>query len=72
LRDGNLPLVERNLIDFLRRTIPNIGGITAARKISVVVDESQLTAVASVTEPRPGKLYQGEPIQRPDGSHLYL
>jgi hypothetical protein len=37
-----------------------------------VVDESQLNAVAVVTEARPGELYQGEPIQRPDGSHLYL
>jgi galactonate dehydratase len=139
LRDGNLPLVERNLIDFLRSTIPNVGGITAHRKLAalceshgvamvphftapiataavvhalfaypgqamnevlrpalppylreayvlkegrmlrserpglgVVVDESQLNAVATITEARPGELYQGEPIQRPDGSHLYL
>ena len=139
LRDGNLPLVERNLIDFLRSTIPNVGGLTACRKLAalceahgvamvphftapiataavvhalfaypgqamnevyrpalppylreaymfregkmfrserpglgVVVDESQLNAVAVVTQARPGELYQGEPIQRPDGSHLYL
>lgn len=139
LRDGNLPLVERKLIDFLRSTIPNTGGITASRKLAslceahgvamvphftapiataavvhtlfaypgqamnevyrpalppylreaysfregkmyrsdrpglgVVVDEGQLNAVAAVTEARPGELYQGEPIRRPDGSHLYL
>jgi galactonate dehydratase len=139
LRDGNLPLVERELIDFLRSTIPNVGGITAFRKLGalceahgvamvphftapiataavvhalfayggqamnevlrpalppylkeayvlkdgkmyrnehpglgVVVDESRLTAVASITEARPPELYQGEPIRRPDGSHLYL
>lgn len=139
LRDGNLPLVERKLIDFLRSTIPNVGGITATRKLAalceshgvamvphftspiataavvhtlfaypgqamnevyrpalppylreayvfregrmfrsdrpglgVVVDEGQLNAVAAVTDARPGELYQGEPIQRPDGSHLYL
>jgi len=139
LRDGNLPLVERELIDFLRSTIPNVGGITAFRKLAAlceahgvtmvphftapiataavvhallasptqvmnevlrpalppylgeayihkdgkmyrndrpglgaVVDERQLTAVATITEARPPELYQGEPIQRPDGSHLYL
>jgi galactonate dehydratase len=138
-RDGNLPLVERNLIDFLRSTLPNVGGITAYRKLAalceahgvtmvphftapiataavvhalfaypgpamnevfrpalppylregyefkegkmfrserpglgVTVDERQLTAIAAITEARPGELYQGEPIQRPDGSHLYL
>ncbi|MEJ1963778.1 MAG: mandelate racemase/muconate lactonizing enzyme family protein [Gammaproteobacteria bacterium] len=139
LRDGNLPLVERELIDFLRSTIPNVGGITAYRKLAalceahgvamvphftapiataavvhalfaypgqamnetfqptlppylreayvfrdgkmyrsdrpglgVVVDESRLTAMAAITEARPPELYQGEPIRRPDGSHLYL
>ena len=138
-RDGNLPLVEHELIDFLRSSIPNVGGITAFRKnaalceahgvamvphftapiataavvhalfafpgqamnevfrptlppylreaysfkdgkmyrserpgLGVVVDESRLTAVATITEARPPELYQGEPIRRPDGSHLYL
>jgi galactonate dehydratase len=139
LRDGNLPLVEHELIDFLRSTIPNVGGITAFRKLAalceshgvamvphftapiataavvhalfaypgqamnevfrpalppylreayvfregrmfrserpglgVVVDESRLNAVATITDARPPELYQGEPIRRPDGSHLYL
>jgi hypothetical protein len=31
-----------------------------------------LTAVATITEARPAELYQGDPIRRPDGSHLYL
>jgi L-alanine-DL-glutamate epimerase-like enolase superfamily enzyme len=139
LRDGNLPLVEKELIDFLRSTIPNVGGISGFRKLAalceahgvamvphftppiataavvhallpfpgqamnevlrpalppylkeayihkegkmfrsdrpglgVVVDESQLNAVATISEPRPAELYQGEEVQRPDGSHLYL
>lgn len=139
LRDGNLPLVEKNLIDFLRSTIPNVGGVTGFRKLAalceahgvamvphftppiataavvhslfafpgqamdevlrpalppylreayihkdgrmlrserpglgVVVDETKLTAVAAITEARPAELYQGDPIRRPDGSHLYL
>jgi L-alanine-DL-glutamate epimerase-like enolase superfamily enzyme len=139
LRNGNLPLVERNLIDFLRSTIPNVGGLTGYRKLGalceahgvtmvphftapiataavvhalfaqggqvmnevlrpalppylreayvfrdgrmlrnegpglgVVVDESRLKAVATISEPRPAELYQGEPVRRPDGSHLYL
>jgi L-alanine-DL-glutamate epimerase-like enolase superfamily enzyme len=139
LRDANLQLVEHELIDFLRTTIPNAGGITAFRKLGalceahgvamvphftapiataavvhalfafpgqamnevlrpalppylreayvlregkmfrselpglgVVVDESRLNAVATITEARPPELYQGEPIRRPDGSHLYL
>jgi len=139
LRDGNLPLVEKELIDFLRSTIPNVGGITGFRKLAslceahgvamvphftppiataavvhallpfpgqalnevlrpalppylkeayvhkegkmfrsdrpglgVVVDETQLNAVATINDPRPAELYQGEEVQRPDGSHLYL
>ncbi|MEJ0037742.1 MAG: mandelate racemase/muconate lactonizing enzyme family protein [Gammaproteobacteria bacterium] len=139
LRDGNLPLVEKELIDFLRSTIPNVGGITGFRKLAalceahgvamvphftppiataavvhallpfpgqalnevlrpalppylreayihkegkmfrsdrpglgVVVDETQLSAVATINDARPAELYQGEEVQRPDGSHLYL
>jgi galactonate dehydratase len=139
LRDGNLPLVEHELIDFLRSSIPNVGGITAYRKLGalceahgvamvphftapiataavvhalfaypgramnevlrpalppyvreayalrdgkmyrserpglgVVIDEGQMSAVATITEARPAELYQGDPIRRPDGSHLYL
>ena len=40
--------------------------------LGVVIDESRLTNVATITEARPAELYQGEPIRRPDGSHLYL
>ena len=139
LRDGNLPLVERELIDFLRSSIPNVGGITAYRKLAalceahgvamvphftapiataavvhalfaypgramnevlrpplppyvreaytlrdgkmyrsdrpglgVVIDEKVMSSVATITEARPAELYQGDPIRRPDGSHLYL
>jgi L-alanine-DL-glutamate epimerase-like enolase superfamily enzyme len=139
LRDGNLPLVEKELIDFLRSTIPNVGGISGFRKLAVlceahgvamvphftppiataavvhallpfpgqalnevlrpalppylreayvlkegrmlrsdrpglgvVVDETQLNAVATISDARPAELYQGEEVQRPDGSHLYL
>jgi L-alanine-DL-glutamate epimerase-like enolase superfamily enzyme len=139
VRDGNLPLVEQNLIDFLRSTLPNVGGLTAYRKLAalceahsvamvphftapiataavvhalfgtpaaamnevyrpqlpaylkeayvfregrmyrserpglgVVVDESRLTQVAVINQPRPAELFQGESVSRPDGSHLYL
>jgi len=139
LRDANLPLVERELIDFLRSTIPNVGGLTGFQTLSalcqahgvamvphftapiataavvhglfahpgqamnevlrpalpaylreayihrdgrmyrserpglgVVVNENELTTVATLTDARPPELYQGDPIQRPDGSHLYL
>ena len=37
LRDANLQLVEQGLIDFLRCSIPNVGGISAYRKIARVV-----------------------------------
>ena len=48
---------------MFRNERPGLGG---------VVDESRLNAVASITEARPAELYQGEPVRRPDGSHLYL
>lgn len=139
LRNGNLPLVEKELIDYLRSTLPNVGGITGFRKLGalceahgvamvphftapiataavvhalfahggqamnevlrpalppylkeayihrdgrmyrsdrpglgVVVDESRLKAVATISEARPAELYQGDAVMRPDGSHLYL
>jgi L-alanine-DL-glutamate epimerase-like enolase superfamily enzyme len=40
--------------------------------LGVVVDETQLTAVATINDARPAELYQGEEVRRPDGSHLYL
>jgi galactonate dehydratase len=139
LRDGNLPLVEQGLVDYLRCSIPNVGGITSYRKIAalceahsvalvphftgpiataavvhsllsfpgvamdevfrpelppylnegyvfrngemypndspglgVVVDLGRLNQIAELTERGPASLYQGESLQRPDGSYLYL
>ena len=139
MRDGNLPLVEQGLIDYLRSSIPNVGGITAYRKLGmlceahsvglvphftspvsmaavahcllshpgmvmneayrtalppylkegvtfaqgrmtisdapglgVVFDAAKARQIAEFTEVRPPSLYQGESVQRPDGSHLYL
>lgn len=40
--------------------------------LGVVVDESQLNPVATISDPRPAELYQGEEVERPDGSRLYL
>jgi galactonate dehydratase len=104
LRDGNLPLVEQRLIDYLRSSIPNVGGITSYRKIAalceahsvalvphftgpiataavihsllafpgVAVDLRRVNQIAELTERGPASLYQGESLQRPDGSYLYL
>lgn len=40
--------------------------------LGVVVDEAQLTPIATITDARPAELYQGDEVKRPDGSHLYL
>jgi hypothetical protein len=39
--------------------------------LGVVVDESRLNPVATITERTP-ELYQGGASRRPDGSHPYL
>lgn len=51
LRDGNLPLVENNLIDFLRTSIPNCGGITAYRKLAVLCEAHGVALVPHFTPP---------------------
>jgi L-alanine-DL-glutamate epimerase-like enolase superfamily enzyme len=50
-RDGNLPLVERALIDFLRSTIPNVGGITAYRKLAALCEAHSVAMVPHFTAP---------------------
>jgi len=51
LRNGNLPLVERNLIDYLRSTIPNVGGITGYRKLGALCEAHGVTMVPHFTAP---------------------
>ncbi len=51
LRDGNLPLVERGLIDYLRTSIPNCGGITAYRKLAVLCEAHSVGMVPHFTPP---------------------
>jgi galactonate dehydratase len=51
LRDGNLPLVERGLIDYLRSSIPNVGGITGYRKIAALCEAHSVALVPHFTGP---------------------
>jgi galactonate dehydratase len=51
LRDGNLPLVEQGLIDYLRSSIPNVGGITAYRKIGTLCEAHSVSLVPHFTSP---------------------
>ena len=51
LRDGNLPLIERSLIDFLRSSIPNVGGITAFRKLAALCEAHGVAMVPHFTPP---------------------
>ncbi len=51
LRDGNLPLVEKELIDFLRSTIPNVGGISGFRKLAALCEAHGVTMVPHFTPP---------------------
>jgi L-alanine-DL-glutamate epimerase-like enolase superfamily enzyme len=51
LRDGNLPLIERSLIDFLRTSIPNAGGITAFRKLAALCEAHGVAMVPHFTPP---------------------
>jgi L-alanine-DL-glutamate epimerase-like enolase superfamily enzyme len=46
--------------------------ISDAPGLGVVFDASKARQIAEFTQARPPELYQGESIQRPDGSHLYL
>jgi L-alanine-DL-glutamate epimerase-like enolase superfamily enzyme len=51
LRDGNLPLVEQGLIDYLRTSIPNCGGITAYRKLAALCEAHSVGMVPHFTPP---------------------
>ena len=51
LRDGNLPLVEEGLIDYLRSSIPNVGGITSFRKIAAICEAHSVAVVPHFTPP---------------------
>jgi galactonate dehydratase len=51
LRDGNLPLVEQGLIDYLRTSIPNCGGITSYRKLATLCEAHSVGLVPHFTAP---------------------
>ena len=51
VRDGNLPLVEQGLIDYLRSSIPNVGGITACRKLATLCEAHSVSLVPHFTSP---------------------
>jgi len=51
LRDGNLPLVEQGLIDYLRSSIPNVGGITGFRKNAALCEAHSVGMVPHFTSP---------------------
>jgi L-alanine-DL-glutamate epimerase-like enolase superfamily enzyme len=51
LRDGSLPLVEQGLIDHLRASIPNVGGITGFRKIAALCEAHSVGLVPHFTAP---------------------
>ncbi len=48
LRNGNLPLVENGLIDYLRTSIPNCGGITSYRVLAALCDAHSVGARAAL------------------------
>lgn len=51
LRDGNLLLIERGLIDYLRASIPNVGGITGFRKLAALCEAHSVGLVPHFTAP---------------------
>lgn len=51
LRDGGLPLIEKALIDYLRASIPNVGGITGFQKIAALCDAHSVGMVPHFTAP---------------------
>ncbi|MFM1885222.1 MAG: hypothetical protein RL026_379, partial [Pseudomonadota bacterium] len=51
LRDANLQLVEGGLIDFLRTTLPNAGGLTAYRKLAALCEAHSVGLVPHFTAP---------------------
>jgi galactonate dehydratase len=51
MRDANLQLVEGGLIDFLRSSIPNVGGISAYRKIAALCEAHSVVLTPHFTSP---------------------
>jgi galactonate dehydratase len=51
MRDANLQLVEQGLIDFLRSSIPNVGGISAYRKIAALCEAHSVVLTPHFTSP---------------------
>jgi L-alanine-DL-glutamate epimerase-like enolase superfamily enzyme len=51
MRDANLQLVEGGLIDFLRGSIPNVGGISAYRKIASLCEAHSVVLTPHFTGP---------------------
>jgi len=51
LRNGNLPLVEQGLIDYLRTSIPNCGGITSYRMLAALCEAHSVGLVPHFTVP---------------------
>lgn len=51
MRDGNLQLVEQGFIDFLRSSIPNVGGISAFRKIAALCEAHSVVLTPHFTSP---------------------
>jgi L-alanine-DL-glutamate epimerase-like enolase superfamily enzyme len=49
--DGIRPLVEENLIDWLRCSMPNVGGITPFRKIAAICEAHSVGVVPHFTAP---------------------
>jgi L-alanine-DL-glutamate epimerase-like enolase superfamily enzyme len=51
LRNGNLPLVEQGLVDYLRTSIPNCGGITSYRVLAALCEAHSVGLVPHFTAP---------------------
>jgi len=51
LRNGNLPLIEQELIDYLRTSIPNCGGITSYRVLGALCEAHSVGLVPHFTAP---------------------
>jgi L-alanine-DL-glutamate epimerase-like enolase superfamily enzyme len=51
LRNGNLPLIEQELIDYLRTSIPNCGGITSYRVLASLCEAHSVGLVPHFTAP---------------------
>jgi len=49
--DGTQPLVEQNLIDYARATIPNVGGITEYMKLAALCETHYVGLIPHFTGP---------------------